>query len=71
MKYGDGALEGKAGLLKHLKDIDALLANEEQYGNLLKVMEKQFNQLDQLGLLNFNKGTSNAKVKLDPKDSQK
>jgi len=29
-------------------------------------MERQFNQLDELGLLNFNKGTSNVKVKLNP-----
>jgi hypothetical protein len=28
-------------------------------------MESQFNQLDELGLLKFNKGTSNAKVKLN------
>jgi hypothetical protein len=30
-------------------------------------MENQFNQLDQLGLLRFNKGRSNAHVKLDVK----
>ena len=28
-------------------------------------MESQFNQLDELGLLKFNKGTSNTKVKLN------
>lgn len=65
MKYGDGALGGSAGILKHLKDIDTLIANIEHYTNLVKVIENQFNQLDQLGLLNFNKGKSFAKVKLD------
>jgi len=68
MKYGDGALGGNAGMLKHLNDMDAMVSNNERYANLLKTMEKQFNQLDQLGLLNFNKGTSEAKVELNPKD---
>lgn len=66
MKYGDSAVGGKAGMLKHLKDIDALITNEKRYGILMHVIENQFNQLDQLGLLNFNKGKSFAKVKLDP-----
>jgi len=55
-------------MLKHLNDMDAMVSNNERYANLLKTMEKQFNQLDQLGLLNFNKGTSEAKVELNPKD---
>jgi hypothetical protein len=65
MKYGDGALGGNAGLLKHLKDMDKLIANKVRYADLLLTMEHQFNQLDQIGLLNFNKGKSEAKVKLD------
>ena len=68
MKYGDGALEGKAGLLKHLKDMDTLISDKELYSNLLETMESQFNQLDELDLLKFNKGTSNAKVKLNVED---
>jgi hypothetical protein len=68
MKYGDGALGGEAGLLKHLKDMDAFVSNKKQYASLLQTMESQFNQLDELGLLNFNKGTSNAKVKLNPEN---
>ena len=55
LKYGDAALTGTAGLLKHLKDIDALISNKERYAALVQVIENQFNQLDQLGLLNFNK----------------
>lgn len=65
MKYGDSALTGRAGLLKHLKDMEKLVSNQESYVRLLETMESQFNQLDELGLLKFNKGTSNAKVKLN------
>ena len=31
MKYGDGALGGSAGLLKHLQDIDALVSDHDKY----------------------------------------
>ena len=68
MKYGDGALGGGAGLLKHLQDIDALLSDYDKYKSLLETMESQFNQLDELGLLNFNRGISKAKVKLSDAD---
>jgi hypothetical protein len=68
VKYADGALSGSAGLLKHLKDMDALIANTSRYAELLQTMESQFNQLDRLGLLNFNKGVSNAHVRLNPDD---
>ena len=67
MKYGDGALGGTAGLLKHLQDNDALISNSEKYQALLDTMESQFNQLDELGLLNFHRSV-NAKVKLNSKD---
>ena len=66
MKYGDKVLGGKAGLLKHLKDMDSLITNREHYANLLNVIEHQFNQLDQLGLLNFNKGQKYVRIKVDP-----
>lgn len=70
VKYGDGALGGKAGLLEHLKDMNKLISDKTQrYASLLQTMESQFNQLDELGLLIFNKGTSNAKVKLDVDDT--
>ena len=66
MKYSDGALGGKSGLLKHLRDMDSFISDKERYRKLLETMESQFNQLDNLGLLKFNKGIGNAKVKLDP-----
>jgi hypothetical protein len=68
MKYEDNALGGNAGLLKHLQDINDFIANPVSYENLLETMENQFNQLDQLGLLKFNKGKSNAKITLNPDD---
>ncbi|MCB2216972.1 MAG: hypothetical protein KQH59_12960 [Desulfobulbaceae bacterium] len=68
MKYADGALDGNAGLLKHLRDIDDFIGNQTCYQNLLETMENQFNQLDQLGLLKFNKGKSNAKIALSVDD---
>lgn len=68
VKYGDGALAGRAGLLEHLKDMDKFISDKtQQYANLLQTMESQFNQLDELGLLKYNKGTSNAQVKLNVK----
>ncbi len=65
MKYGDGALGGSAGLLKHLKDMEKLISNKDSYAKLLETMESQFNQLDELGLLKFNKSTSKEKLKLN------
>jgi hypothetical protein len=65
MKYGDGALGKKAGLSKHLKDIEALVIDKEKYSTLLKMMELQFNQLDELKLLNFHRCSNRTTVKLD------
>lgn len=65
MKYGDGALEGGAGLLKHLQDADSLISDSHRYPALLHTMEAQFNQLDELGLLSFNRSINGTKVKLN------
>jgi len=56
MKYGDQALDGKAGLVEHLKDIDAFLGKKDKYKNLLGTMSLQFNQLAELGMIKFNRG---------------
>jgi hypothetical protein len=68
MNYGDGALDGSAGLIKHLKDFDALISDRESYQSLLEMMESQFNQLDELGLLNFRRSSNETKVKLNAED---
>ncbi|MDU0460588.1 MAG: hypothetical protein RW306_17810 [Geobacteraceae bacterium] len=68
MKYGDGALEGSAGIIKHLKDMTALIEDSERYQQFLRTIESKFNQLDQLGLLGFNRCKSETKVKFDDND---
>jgi len=68
VKYGDNALGGAAGVIKHLRDMDALIADRNRYLSILETMESQFNQLDQLGLLNFNRCSNGTKVKLDAED---
>ena len=65
MKYGDGALGGSAGVLKHLRDIDALISNGVKYKALLETMERQFNQLDELGLLRFNRVANWKNIELN------
>lgn len=64
MKYGDNALSGAAGLLKHLQDIDALLADRDRCNSLLKTMTSQFKQLDELGLLQFAHPSSGYEINL-------
>ena len=65
MKYGDGALGGSAGVLKHLRDIDALISNGDKYKALLATMGRQFNQLDELGLLRFNRVANWTNIELN------
>ncbi len=68
MKYGDSAIDGKAGLLKHLQDIDALVSDKNKYASLIKTIELQFNQLDELKLLNFNHSSNGTKGKININD---
>ena len=65
MKYGDGALSGNAGVLKHLRDINELISNRVKYEALIEMMEMQFNQLDELGLITFNRVANWTKIKMD------
>lgn len=64
MKYGDDALSGNAGLIKHLQDIDKLLTDTERYSSLLKTMNSQFSQLDALELLKFKHPADGCQVNL-------
>lgn len=64
VKYGDGALDGTAGMLKHLTDISKLISNKQAYSDTVKAMEGQFNQLYDLGLLKFNKSSRYEKMEL-------
>jgi len=66
MKYGDDALGGTAGLLKHLIDLEALITDRNAYQNLCMTIESQFQQLDQLKLLNFNHTTPAPVIRVNP-----
>lgn len=68
MKYGEGALGGESGISKHLRDLEALITDKPKYAARLADIESQFHQLDDLGLMKFNKGTSNARVTLSAED---
>ncbi|AGW13860.1 hypothetical protein [Megalodesulfovibrio gigas] len=65
MKYGDNALTGNAGIIKHLQDINSLIDDRGRYQQLLETMESQFSQLDQLNLMRFNKISNWTGVKID------
>ncbi|MFZ4590318.1 MAG: hypothetical protein ACOYN6_04930 [Ignavibacteria bacterium] len=68
MKYADDALGGKSGLIKHMKDFSALINNTQNYRILLATILKQFNQLDQLGLIKINHGKTNSTPILEGND---
>ena len=58
VKYGIDALAGTAGMVDHLrKTLKQLLSSEFRAG-LAENVESQFNQLSDLQLLTFNRGTS-------------
>lgn len=66
MKYGDSALSGSSGIVKHLNDIDSFVSDREKYEVMVKTMETQFNQLDELGLMNFKRGKGWKGLSLNP-----
>jgi hypothetical protein len=55
MKYGINALNGKAGLRKHLDDACHLRSDSATWHSLVEGIEKQLDQLDCLGLLKYNR----------------
>jgi hypothetical protein len=67
MKYGDKALEGDSGLNEHMEDAISLRADKKSWDGLRKALEDQINQLDYLGLLNFNRATTVKRLEIDPK----
>jgi hypothetical protein len=67
MKYGDGALDGSSSIIKHLEDIVKVVGDHKKYQDLLGIMELQFNQLDKLGLINFNRVKNWTPIKLNRK----
>ncbi len=65
MKYGTDALDGAASLIKHIDDAYALRGNENDWGTLLIGLEAQLNQLDELGLLTFNRSDRVKRLEID------
>jgi len=67
LKFGDTALGGPSGLLSHLRNMDALVSDCSRYKSVLRTIESQFAQLDELGLLSYTHAKVPTKVRLDPK----
>ena len=65
MKYGEGSIQGAAGIKKHLEDISAFISDNNKYETLLNDMESQINQLNYLGLINFNQNKNFDKFQID------
>ena len=68
MKYGDNALgdnahENDSGLIDHLRKM-AKFMNEsnDARAKMFETLQIRFNQLNKLELLNYNKGSSSAKI---------
>ena len=55
MKHGDGALEDKAGLHKHIQDVNSYLSDRTKVENLKQDMVEIFNQKLCLELIECNK----------------
>jgi hypothetical protein len=68
MKYGDKAIDGSSGLIDHLNDLESFLKVSANKSSLFETMENQFNQLDELGLLDFNHSSKGIKMKLNVSD---
>jgi len=65
LKYGDGALNGSAGLIKHLEDINKILSDHEKYKVILQTMEMQFEQLAELGLVRLKSSSKSSGIELN------
>ena len=58
MKYGDDALEGNAGLHKHIQDVNSYLSDRTKVDNFKQEMVGIFNQKRDLGLIDCGKDLS-------------
>jgi hypothetical protein len=67
MKYGIGAFDGSAGIVKHIEDLNVILSSQEKKSELDLIISEQFTQLDDLGLLRFNRNKVFTRVDVDGK----
>jgi hypothetical protein len=56
LKYGDGAMTGSAGILKHFKDLDNFMT-KGKHVELMDEAESQFNQKYYLGLIQVTRSS--------------
>lgn len=61
MKYGESVLSGSAGLAEHLDDLRKRLVDSQFVATLKANIASQFNQLTELGLMDFNRSKSIVK----------
>ncbi len=54
MKYGNAAIGGDAGIVKHYLDARSLLLNLDLWQAMVRDMQKNLRQLDKLDLLRYN-----------------
>jgi hypothetical protein len=59
MKFGDGAIKGKAGIRKHIIDFKAFRSNVVKFNDFKNEMVKVFNQKRDLGLIPPLSGIAN------------
>jgi hypothetical protein len=64
MKYGIEAFEGRSGITKHIADLNAILGNSAKQLAINEMIAGQFRQLDELGLLRFNRSAKFGGVQL-------
>lgn len=62
MKYGDGAITGKAGIKKHLEDVEKFCGNQNNLDTLKEATVNLFMQLRELGLVRFGKDDNSNKI---------
>jgi hypothetical protein len=67
MKYGMGALTGKSGIAGHIAHLNNILSNKATRTRLNQIIASQFNQLDKLGLVRFNKSKKHTDIVLTDK----
>jgi hypothetical protein len=67
MKYGIGALQGRAGIVKHIDDLNDILGKPGRQVAIKEMIADQFQQLDQLGLFCFTRSKRFGGIKVEGK----
>ncbi len=65
MKYGNEAIDGTAGIIKHYHDARSLLLNEDNWHGMVQGMQANLRQLGSLGLLHYNPSKGGVPLVID------